>query len=41
MSIKTNTTATTEEAKPALVPKLRFPGFSAPWAYEPLAKFLK
>lgn len=27
MSSKTNTTATKEEAKPALVPKLRFPGF--------------
>lgn len=25
----------------ALVPKLRFPGFSAPWTYEPIAKVLK
>lgn len=41
MRIKTKATATKEEAMSALVPKLRFPGFSAPWAYEPLAKFLK
>ena len=41
MSSKNETTATTEQATPALVPKLRFPGFSAPWAYEPLAKVLK
>ena len=41
MSSKTKTTVTKEEAKPALVPKLRFPGFTAPWAYEPLSKVLK
>jgi type I restriction enzyme S subunit len=41
MSSKTKPTATTEEATPALVPKLRFPGFSDPWAYEPLSKVLK
>jgi len=31
----------TEVATPALVPKLRFPGFSGPWAHEPLSKVLK
>jgi type I restriction enzyme S subunit len=31
----------TEETTPALVPKLRFPGFSGPWAHEPLSKVLK
>ena len=41
MSSKTKTTATKEEARPALVPKLRFPEFSNPWAYEPLSKVLK
>lgn len=41
MSSKTKTTATKEEAKPALVPKLRFPGFSDSWAYESLSKVLK
>jgi len=41
MSRITQTTATKEEAKPALVPKLRFPGFREPWAYEPLFKVLK
>jgi len=30
-----------EDEKPALVPKLRFPGFSEPWAHEPLSKVLK
>lgn len=39
MSSKTKTTATKE--RPALVPKLRFPGFSDPWANEPLSKVLK
>jgi type I restriction enzyme S subunit len=34
MSIKTNTTATTEEAKPALVPKLRFREFRGGDAWE-------
>jgi type I restriction enzyme S subunit len=29
-----------EEAKPALVPKLRFAEFSKPWAFEPLSKVL-
>ena len=41
MSSKTKTTATKEEAKPVLVPNLRFPGFSAPWVFEPLSKVLK
>jgi len=41
MKAKTKTTATKEEAKPALVPKLRFPGFNAPWVFEPLSKVLK
>jgi type I restriction enzyme S subunit len=41
MSSKTKTTATKEDDKPALVPKLRFPGFSAPWVHEPLSKVLK
>lgn len=40
MSSKTKSTATKEEAEPALVPKLRFLGFSKPWAYEPLSKVL-
>jgi type I restriction enzyme S subunit len=39
MSSKTNT-VTEEDVTPALVPKLRFPGFSKPWAYEPLSKVL-
>jgi hypothetical protein len=30
MSSKPKTTATKEEAKPALVPKLRFPAFRVP-----------
>lgn len=41
MSSKIKTAATKEEATPALVPKLRFPGFSGPWAYDPLSKVLK
>ena len=41
MSSKTKTTATKEEATPALVPKLRFPGFTKPWVREPLSKVLK
>ena len=41
MSRKTKTTATKDEATPALVPKLRFPGFNDPWAHEPLSKVLK
>jgi type I restriction enzyme S subunit len=40
MSSKTKTTAIKEEATPALVPKLRFPRFSKPWAYDPLSKIL-
>ena len=40
MSSKTKTTATKEGGKPALVPKLRFPGFKKPWANDPLAKSL-
>jgi type I restriction enzyme S subunit len=34
MSSKTKTTDTTEEAKPALVPKLRFPEFRDDSAWE-------
>jgi type I restriction enzyme, S subunit len=30
-----------EEATPALVPKLRFPGFDKPWSYDPLSKTLR
>ena len=41
MNSKTKITATKEETTPALVPKLRFPGFSDSWAYEPLSKVLK
>ncbi len=41
MSSKAKAAATVGEARSALVPKLRFPGFSAPWTYEPLAKVLK
>lgn len=41
MKSKNKTTATKREAKPAMVPKVRFPGFSGPWAYEPLSKVLK
>ncbi|RYG89891.1 MAG: restriction endonuclease subunit S, partial [Alphaproteobacteria bacterium] len=41
MSSKTKTPATKEDGKPALVPKLRFPGFNAPWAHEPLSRVLK
>jgi type I restriction enzyme S subunit len=40
MSSKTPSAATKKEATPALVPKLRFPGFSEPWAYDPLSKVL-
>jgi|694.fasta_scaffold12202_6 type I restriction enzyme S subunit len=40
MSSKTQSAATKEEATPALVPNLRFPGFSKPWAYDPLSKVL-
>jgi len=42
MSRKTKTTATKEEARPALVPKLRFPEFreAEGWEYEPLGKLL-
>jgi type I restriction enzyme S subunit len=41
MSSKDETTATMEKVEPVLAPKLRFPGFSAPWTYEPIAKVLK
>jgi len=40
MSSKTQSAATKKEAAPALVPKLRFPGFSKPWAYDPLSEVL-
>jgi type I restriction enzyme S subunit len=41
MSSKTKTTNAKEEVKTALVPKLRFPGFSEPWAHGPLSTVLK
>ena len=41
MSSKNETTTTMEKVGPVLAPKLRFPGFSAPWTYEPIAKVLK
>jgi type I restriction enzyme, S subunit len=41
MSSKTKTTATKEETNAPPVPQLRFPGFKAPWAHEPLSKVLK
>ncbi len=41
MSNKYDTTATKDQAKHFLVPKLRFPGFSASWAFEPIAKVVK
>jgi type I restriction enzyme S subunit len=41
MSSKPKTTATKEDGKPALVPKLRFPGFVTPWSNDPLSKTLK
>ena len=41
MSRNTKATAANKEARSALVPKLRFPGCSAPWAHEPLSKVLK
>jgi type I restriction enzyme S subunit len=40
MSSKTKSTATKEEATPALVPKLRFPEFTKSWAYDQLSKVL-
>jgi type I restriction enzyme S subunit len=39
MNPKTQT-ATKAEARTALVPKLRFPGFNKPWAYDPLSEVL-
>ena len=41
MSSKTKIIAPKEAATPALVPKLRFPRFGAPWVFEPLSKVLK
>jgi type I restriction enzyme S subunit len=43
MSSKTKTTATKEEATPALVPKLRFPEFrnAEGWTERPLGEFLR
>jgi len=41
MSSKTKTPAAKEDGKPALVPKLRFPGFDEPWSNDPLSKTLK
>jgi type I restriction enzyme, S subunit len=40
MPRETNTTAPQEETNPALVPKLRFPGFMIPWVNEPLSEVL-
>lgn len=40
MSSKKEIMDTKEEARPALVPKLRFPGFNKPWMNEPLANAL-
>jgi type I restriction enzyme S subunit len=36
----TRPTATPRDSKPAPTPKLRFPGFTESWTYEPLAKVL-
>lgn len=41
MSSKNKAASTRVDATHGLVPKLRFTGFSAPWANEPLAKVLK
>ena len=38
MSSKTKITATKEEAKPTLVPKLRFPEFQGEWEKKTLGK---
>ena len=38
MKAKPKTTATKEEGKPALVPKLRFPGFSDAWEMIPIGE---
>jgi type I restriction enzyme S subunit len=40
MSCKSQSAATKAEAARSLVPKLRFPGFSTPWAYDPLSEVL-
>lgn len=36
----TRPTAIPRDAQPALTPRLRFPGFTDPWAHEPLSKVL-
>ncbi|WP_339069913.1 restriction endonuclease subunit S [Pseudomonas idahonensis] len=41
MSSKIKTTDTKVAGNPALLPKLRFPGFDKPWSYDPLSKTLK
>ncbi|PYC12523.1 restriction endonuclease subunit S [Pseudomonas jessenii] len=41
MTSKTKTPEAKEACNPALVPKLRFPGFDKPWSYDPLSKTLK
>jgi type I restriction enzyme S subunit len=41
MSSKQKITDAREDGNPALVPKLRFPGFDKPWSYDPLSKKLK
>ena len=40
MSNSKKTSSTEEDGKPALVPKLRFPGFTRPWSYDPISKAL-
>jgi type I restriction enzyme, S subunit len=41
MNNKMKTASAKVEVMPALVPKVRFPGFSDPWTYQPLSKVLK
>jgi type I restriction enzyme, S subunit len=41
MNNKTKSPTYVDEFNAALAPKLRFPGFTFPWAYEPLSKVLK
>jgi type I restriction enzyme S subunit len=40
MSNKAKITTPMPDGKPALTPRLRFPGFSTPWVFEPLSKVL-
>jgi type I restriction enzyme S subunit len=41
MSNKTKNNSVKETRKTTLIPKRRFPGFTEPWAYEPLSNVLK